>query len=572
MTQAARERLIADRYSIDTILRQGRAGVVWRATDVVDGNPVAVEEIEPLSESEAERNRRWSRIVQAAQAAAGLEHPGVVRLLDVLLDDQRYFVVTELTDGLPLSELLDRHGQLPWRRVASIGLEVLEVLESAHRAGVVHLDLQPAHVLVAPDGAVKLAGFGLTPVVPPSRPAPVPAPEQLRGEPAGPPADLWALGATMYTAVEGVTPFEGGPSGILHGGARPPGRAGALAGVLGSLLDKAPERRPPAAEARERVREVVERAAPADLEVSRTVSTTTPPLISRAMRAPDAATAALGVGSMSRATEVVGRAGGAVGRAALAGAAAGWAARGRAGASAAGQRGRAVLDWLLDPGRRGLVLGIGSTLLALLSFALIVAVIGNPTGAGTQTRATAPPPTTVAATSTSAAPVTTAPPATVAPVPAGWTVFADDRSGYRIAYPASWEVVHPEDDDHTVEFHDRSVPTFLRVTTSDAPAPDPVAAQVQSSQQHAGFHQGSYQQTRLEPSDFQGRPGALLEFTFLGDDQQPYRADELGTNTPPGPSGQGRWVTIFVESHETDWGVAQSLFQTALASFVPPTN
>ncbi|HEX8860154.1 MAG TPA: serine/threonine-protein kinase, partial [Actinomycetes bacterium] len=289
MTQAARERLIADRYSMDTILRQGRAGVVWRATDVVDGNPVAVEEIEPQSESEAERNRRWSRIVQAAQAAAGLEHPGVVRLLDVLLDDQRYFVVTELTDGLPLSELLDRHGQLPWRRVARIGLEVLEVLESAHRAGVAHLDLQPAHVLVAPDGAVRLAGFGLAPVVPPSRPAPVPTPEQLRGEPAGPPADLWALGATMYTAVEGVTPFEGGPGGIVHGGARPPARAGALAGALGSLLDKAPERRPPAAEARERLRQIVERAAPADPKVSRTASTVTPPLTSRAMRAPDAA-------------------------------------------------------------------------------------------------------------------------------------------------------------------------------------------------------------------------------------------------------------------------------------------
>jgi eukaryotic-like serine/threonine-protein kinase len=570
MTQAARERLIADRYSMDTILRQGRAGVVWRATDVVDGNPVAVEEIEPASESEAERNRRWSRIVQAAQAAAGLEHPGVVRLLDVLLDDQRYFVVTELTDGLPLSELLDRHGQLPWRRVARIGLEVLEVLESAHRAGVAHLDLQPAHVLVAPDGAVKLAGFGLAPVVPPSRPAPVPAPEQLRGEPAGPPADLWALGATMYTAVEGVTPFEGGPSGILYGGARPPACAGALAGALGSLLDKVPERRPPAAEARERLRQIVERATPADPKVSRAASTVTPPLIARAMRAPDGATAALGLGSMSRATEVVGRAGGAMGRAARASAAAGRAARGRAGASAAAQRGRAALDWLLDPGRRGLVLGIGSALLALLSFALIVAVIGNPTGAGTQTDAAAPLPTTAAATSTSAAPATTAPPTTVAPVPAGWTVFADDRSGYRIAYPASWEVVHPND--HTVEFHDRSVPTFLRVTTSDEPVPDPVAAQVQSSQQHAGFHQGSYQQTRLDPSDFQGRPGALLEFTFLGDDQQPYRADELGTNSPPGPSGQGRWVTIFVESRETDWGVAQSLFQTALASFVPPTN
>jgi hypothetical protein len=570
MTQAASERLVADRYSMETILRQGRAGVVWRATDVVDGNPVAVEEIEPATESEAERNQRWSRIVQAAQAAAGLEHPGVVKLLDVLLDEQRYFVVSELAEGLALSELLDRHGQLPWRRVARIGLEVLEVLESAHRAGVVHLDLQPAHVLVAPDGAVKVAGFGLAPVVPPTRPAPVPAPEQLLAEPAGPPADLWALGATMYAAVEGITPFEGGSAAILYGSARPARRAVALAGLLESLLDKAAERRPPAAEARERLREIVGSATPAAPPVSRPVPTVTPPLISQAMRAPDAATSVLAPISVSRAGEAVGRAGGAVGRAARAGAAAGRAARAQAGASGAARRWRAALDWLLDPGRRGLVVGIGSTVLALLSFALIVAVIGNPTGSSTQTRAAAPPPSTAAATSTSAVPATTAPPTTVAPVPAGWTVFADDPSGYRIAFPASWEVVRT--DDHTVEFHDRSVPTILRVSTTPEPAPDPVAAQVQSSQQHASIHQGSYQQTRLDPSNFQGRPGALLEFTFLGDDQQPYRADELGTNTPPGQGNQGYWVTIFVQSREADWGVAQALLQTALASFVPPTN
>jgi hypothetical protein len=141
--------------------------------------------------------------------------------------------------------------------------------------------------------------------------------------------------------------------------------------------------------------------------------------------------------------------------------------------------------------------------------------------------------------------------------------------GYRIAYPASWEVVHQ--DDQTVEFHDRSVPTIMRVRFAPAPVPDPVAAQAQSSQQHAAIHDGSYQQTRLDPDNFQGRPGALLEFTFLNqDDQQPYHAAELGTNTPPGPKGPGYWITIFVQSREVDWGVAQSLAQTALSSFAPP--
>src|SRR6266540_1742 len=258
MSQAARERLIADRYAMESILRQGRAGVVWRATDVVDGTAVAVEEIEPEAESEAERDQRWPWIVQAAQVAATLEHPGVVRLLDVLLDGERYFVVTELAEGLALSELLDRHGRLPWQRVARIGLEVLDVLEAAHRAGFAHLDLQPAHVLVAADGVVRLAGFGLAAVLPASRPAPVPAPEQLRGEPAGPPADLWALGATMYEAAEGCSPFAAGPASILYERPRPPEHAGALAPLIESLLDETPERRPPAAEARERLRDLAE--------------------------------------------------------------------------------------------------------------------------------------------------------------------------------------------------------------------------------------------------------------------------------------------------------------------------
>src|SRR6266508_1878588 len=219
MSQAARERLIADRYAMDSILRQGRAGVVWRATDVVDGTAVAVEEIEPEAESEAERDQRWPWIVQAAQVAATLEHPGVVRLLDVLLDGERYFVVTELAEGLALSELLDRHGRLPWQRVARIGLEVLDVLEAAHRAGFAHLDLQPAHVLVAADGVVRLAGFGLAAVLPASRPAAVPA-------------------------------------SILYERPRPPEHAGALAPLIESLLDETPERRPPAAEARERLRDL----------------------------------------------------------------------------------------------------------------------------------------------------------------------------------------------------------------------------------------------------------------------------------------------------------------------------
>jgi hypothetical protein len=217
-----------------------------------------------------------------------------------------------------------------------------------------------------------------------------------------------------------------------------------------------------------------------------------------------------------------------------------------------------------------MVVGGASVLLALLSFALIVAVIGNPAGSGVQRRAQVE--TTLAATSTSAptttSTATTTPPTTAPALPAGWSVFAEDGVGYRIAYPASWEVVR--EGDHQTEFHDRSLPTYLRVEWRDGPAGDAVAAEQQSSQQHAGLYQDSYQQVRVEPTAFQGRPAAVLEFTYLGDEEQPFHAMELGGDTPPGPGSPGRWVAISMFAREADWGVAQAVLQTALGSFAPP--
>src|SRR6266511_1112798 len=562
MEQAPPERLVANRYLLQSPVRRGRSGVVWHATDLVTGGAVAVEEIEPPAEPEAERSARWSRIVQGARVAAVIDHPGAITLHDVLLDGDRLYVVTELLEALTLDELLERHGRLPPRRVAGIGLDVLDVLEAVHRAGFAHLDLQPASVLVTTDGVTRLAGVGLAAVASPGQPMPLPAPEQARGESAGPPADLWALGATMYMAVEGESPFGNGlamvaPQAVLDEEPLPCQHAGPLAPVVEALLARTPELRPTAADLRRRLHGVTEGGTSAGAGMPATIST--PPPLARTAAGHEA-TAVL-----SPVTTALGLGGGA----ARADAAAGRAAR-------AGGRGRRLpgwreaVGWLLDPRRRGLLIGVTSVLLALLSFALIVAVIGNPTGSGTRRQAqggaAAPAPTTSATTSTSTS--TTVPPSTAPPLPAGWTVFADEHVAYRIAYPATWEVVRQGD--HMTEFHDRSLPTFLRVEWRDGPAGDPVAAERQSSQQHAGYHQGSYQQVRVEPTIFQGRPGAVLEFTYLGDEQQPFRALELGGDTPPGQGGTGRWVAISVFARDADWGVAQAILQTALGSFVPP--
>jgi hypothetical protein len=254
---------------------------------------------------------------------------------------------------------------------------------------------------------------------------------------------------------------------------------------------------------------------------------------------------------------------GAAGRAAKAG------ARARFGADSW----RDAIDWMLDPTRRGLMVGVASVMLALLSFALIVTLIGNPTGSGAATSdALAPGPTaapTTAAPTTTEATTTTVPPTSAPQLPAGWTAYRDEGSGYQIAYPASWEV---DQHDRGTEFGDRSVPTMMRVNAESPPVPDPMAAEAQSSQQRAERHENGYQQTRLEPINFQGRPGALLEYTFIGRDEQPFHGLEIGTNTPPGPNGPGYWVTISVQAADSDWGVAQSILTTALNSFVPPPS
>ena len=140
----------------------------------------------------------WDRVAGEARAATALDHPGLVRLDDVVVEDGVVYVATELVDALPLDELVARDGPLPPRRAAELGLELLKTLEAAHAAGLPHLDLRPGCVLVTADGHARLAGIGLATLrtAPESEPptSAFLAPEQVRGGPAGPPADLWSPG------------------------------------------------------------------------------------------------------------------------------------------------------------------------------------------------------------------------------------------------------------------------------------------------------------------------------------------------------------------------------------------
>lgn len=257
------ERRVAGRYHLLEPIGRGGMGVVWRAHDDLLDRTVAVKEVlyHPTSEEDRETFNR--RTIREARAAGRIDHPNVVVVHDVIEEDGRPWIVMQLVQSRSLGQVLREQGALPPGRVAAIGLQVLDALCTAHAAGVLHRDVKPENVLLNGETRVVLTDFGIATMPEEAAltmtggitgtPAFMP-PERLNGHPATPESDLWSLGATLYAAVEGRTPFDRNSpvatmAAILHDDPAPPQRAGALTPVLEGLLRKDPARRIGAAEA-----------------------------------------------------------------------------------------------------------------------------------------------------------------------------------------------------------------------------------------------------------------------------------------------------------------------------------
>ncbi|MFH8419482.1 ABC transporter substrate-binding protein [Streptomyces sp. NPDC018038] len=270
--------LIAGRYQLVELIGQGGMGRVWRGLDQqLFGREVAVKEILfPPGMSDDDRAALLRRFTGEARAAVTLSHPGVITVHDVVEHRGAPVIVMELVRGRSLAAAIRSEGRLPVRRVAEIGAAVLDALAEAHTARIVHRDIKPDNVLLAKDRVVltdfgiahladattKLSHSGMVIGTPQYMP-----PEQLDGKRPTAANDLWALGATLYHAVEGHPPFE---AEGLHALAvavftrphRPPVHAGPLAPVLDALLTKDPAERVGAAEAAEMLGAVLAGAAP----------------------------------------------------------------------------------------------------------------------------------------------------------------------------------------------------------------------------------------------------------------------------------------------------------------------
>jgi hypothetical protein len=490
------QRVVAGRYRLLEPLGSGGMGTVWRADDLVLGRAVAVKEVSfPHGLSEQERDVLRERTRREARAAARLDHPSAVTVYDVVEEGDAPYLVMELVEARTLAEVVREDGPLSPQRTAAVGLDLLGALEAAHAQGIVHRDVKPSNVLVRHDGRVVLTDFGIATSTADSSithtglllgsPAYL-APERARGEALGPESDLWSLGATLFTSVEGKPPFDGGEplltvTAVVTGEHAPFAAAGPLEPVLDGLLEKDPAQRLDAAGARRLLREVAEqRPAPS----TRVLTAPAAPVAPAA-----AGTTALRVGDVRR------------------------------DVAAAPPPRRRAPAWAAPA-----VAGIA--LLALVGAGVVALTTGDdpdraalPAASAPAPREPAPsaepdeePPAQPAAQPAEQQPADQDEPEQDAAessrtVPAGWSTDTGG-AGWTVALPPGYRQTRAG------EYRQASTGRTLRIETGPG-QPDAVADRERQEQSFASRHP-SYQRIRIEEVDYRGYEAADWEFTYEG--------------------------------------------------------
>jgi serine/threonine protein kinase len=270
--------LVAGRYRILRAVGRGGMGAVWLCRDEVLHREVAIKQIERLEEETA---AKAARPLREARLAAALNHENAVSVFDIVEDQGSTWLVMEYVPSRTLSEILRSEGRLPVDRVVRIGAQLASALATAHALGIIHRDIKPGNVLIGDNDLAKISDFGIArghhdeQLTMTGFVTGTPAyfsPELARGGDPSQASDVWALGATLYAAVEGEPPYGKGPNPLAlltRIASQPPPRpahAGHLTSTLASMLK-------PKAEARasmEAVAGSLQRlAAPADLDAAR---------------------------------------------------------------------------------------------------------------------------------------------------------------------------------------------------------------------------------------------------------------------------------------------------------------
>ena len=308
-------RVIAGRYTLEAEIGRGGMGAVWRGRDEVLGRTVAMKKIGVAPGGLTPDALRAER---EAKLAARLNHANVVAVFDLVeesIDGQsQQWLVMEYVEGTDLAALIRQRGRLSPDEVAPILAQTASALAAAHGAGIVHRDVKPSNILVAPDGQVKLSDFGIartssdpsltqTGLVTGS-PAYL-SPEVASGQVATPASDAWSWGATMYHALEGHPPYQIGDNllgalyRIVHEEPPRSASAGWLAPALANTMTRDPDQRWPMATA-QRFLETRPQSPPASASAGGLADLGLAPVESTAPRGDAATTQVLPLATASR--------------------------------------------------------------------------------------------------------------------------------------------------------------------------------------------------------------------------------------------------------------------------------
>ncbi|MEJ7649008.1 MAG: serine/threonine-protein kinase [Nakamurella sp.] len=264
-------RVLAARYRLDEVIGSGSMGTVWRAWDEVVHRRVAIKEINlPPGMPDHEIRTLTDRTLREARAIGALSHPHVITLYDIIVEDERPYIVMELLQARPLSQVIRDEKTLGPGRTARIGAAVAAALVESHRAGITHRDVKPGNVLVEDAGRVKLTDFGIARAIDDDTmtstglllgsPAYI-SPEVAGGSTATPLSDAWGLGGLLFACVEGRPPFDKGDAiptltSVVLDPVPPHPHSGPLGPVIDALLQKDPERRMNVRDARQLLTEI----------------------------------------------------------------------------------------------------------------------------------------------------------------------------------------------------------------------------------------------------------------------------------------------------------------------------
>ncbi|MGW0949316.1 serine/threonine protein kinase [Streptomyces sp. NPDC002623] len=538
-TQVSTHELVAGRYRLLDVVHRETNRVSWYGEYVEEtgaARPCLVTRIGlPVEQAEERARQAADRVLRVSETMAGLCPGRIAAVVDAVQEEGSLWTVTEWIDGLPLSQLLSQKGTFSTAKAASIGLQLLEVLEAAHDQGITHGELSPGQVFLRTGGPLVLTGFGLAgATLAPRVAAPSYAsPEQARDERIGPAADMWALGAMLYAMVEGRPPYRDRdrPETTLKGvdrlPLRTPLRAGSLGPTVQGLLRK---------DSRERLTRTVVRQS-----LTRVLD-----------EDPHSAAPAPRLQRVRAAAQYVGPQ---------------WSGRAMAAGTALAVVTVAVAALAVTHQLPGTEETSASGAQSTPS-APATAPAEDSAERGTATALPTPTPTAPSGSSPSApASASPSPSASAGGLPAGYRVYRASE-GFSVALPKGWkrlETANGADNSYRVTFGAAGDPRTLAVTYSESAGPDPVAVWRDDVEPNLKKDAGFQRIGAIAPTTYLGYKAADMEWLVDADGTQ-VRTFGRGFLLGGHRSFSLRWTTPVA-----DWDDAASeeALDTFLATFRP---